>query len=170
MGVRRKRPQQAVELNLAAMLDMAFQLLAFFILTFRPTPIEGTISLLFPPAAPIAAPKSATASPSTPQDVPIDEPLKESISIRVSATPNGLLGGIAINEQPVTGLAALDTQLKTIVQDPSVKFEQVVIEVSPDLVYRELMKVIDVCIRQQLPDGRNLDKLNIVPLRGNVKR
>ena len=33
------------------MLDMAFQLLTFFILTFRPAPIEGQISLRLPPPA-----------------------------------------------------------------------------------------------------------------------
>ena len=40
---RRKRNQGDVELNLAAMLDMAFQLLTFFILTFRPSPVEGQV-------------------------------------------------------------------------------------------------------------------------------
>ena len=38
---RKKNAQEEVELNLAAMLDMAFQLLTFFILTFRPPPVEG---------------------------------------------------------------------------------------------------------------------------------
>ena len=33
------------------MLDMAFQLLAFFILTFRPPPGEDKIFLKLPPAA-----------------------------------------------------------------------------------------------------------------------
>ena len=52
MGRRKKRRSQSdVELNLAAMLDMAFQLLTFFILTFRPAPIEGQISLRLPPPA-----------------------------------------------------------------------------------------------------------------------
>ena len=40
-----RRSQGDVELNLASMLDMAFQLLAFFILTFRPSPIEGQLML-----------------------------------------------------------------------------------------------------------------------------
>src|SRR5205823_3690703 len=47
---RRARPKtDEVSLNLAAMLDMAFQLLAFFILTFKPNPVEGQISLNLPP-------------------------------------------------------------------------------------------------------------------------
>ena len=46
---RKSRAQTGVALNLAAMLDMAFQLLAFFIFTFKPSPIEGQISLRLPP-------------------------------------------------------------------------------------------------------------------------
>ena len=46
---KKKRQQADVALNLAAMLDMAFQLLAFFILTFRPAPMEGQIKLMLPP-------------------------------------------------------------------------------------------------------------------------
>jgi biopolymer transport protein ExbD len=38
---RKHRDQGSVEMNLAAMLDMAFQLLTFFILTIRPAPMEG---------------------------------------------------------------------------------------------------------------------------------
>ncbi len=38
---KKKRKQGEVELNMASMLDMAFQLLTFFILTFRPPPAEG---------------------------------------------------------------------------------------------------------------------------------
>ncbi len=52
---RKSDPPAEVELNMAAMLDMAFQLLAFFILTFRPSPVESQISLRMPD-------KAATAS------------------------------------------------------------------------------------------------------------
>ena len=50
---RRRRDQGSVEMNLAAMLDMAFQLLSFFILTFRPAPVEGQLSLNLPPPVPV---------------------------------------------------------------------------------------------------------------------
>ena len=46
---KRKRGLEEVELNLAAMLDMAFQLLTFFILTFKPAPVEGQITLRLRP-------------------------------------------------------------------------------------------------------------------------
>ena len=41
---KKKRDQGEVELNLAAMLDMAFQLLCFFILTFKPEGRRGRYS------------------------------------------------------------------------------------------------------------------------------
>ena len=50
---RLTRSQAEVELNLAAMLDMAFQILAFFVLSFRPPPVEGQLSLHLPPAVPV---------------------------------------------------------------------------------------------------------------------
>src|SRR5947209_1160416 len=50
-GVRhKKRGDGGQEVNLAMMvtpmLDMTFQLLAFFIITFKPTPLEGQMSLM----------------------------------------------------------------------------------------------------------------------------
>src|SRR4029079_2665392 len=57
MSIRsgRRGSQEGVELNLAAMLDMAFQLLAFFILTFQPAPVEGEISLRMPRPTAVSA-------------------------------------------------------------------------------------------------------------------
>ena len=46
---RRKVKQEGVTLNMAAMLDMAFQLLAFFIATFKPMTIEQPIAPKLPP-------------------------------------------------------------------------------------------------------------------------
>ena len=46
----KRRSTEDVTLNVTAMLDMAFQLLAFFILTFRPPPGEAQIYLKLPPA------------------------------------------------------------------------------------------------------------------------
>src|SRR5262245_38013148 len=45
---RRRRSAEGVEINLAAMLDMAFQILVFFILTFSPMPIESQIAAMLP--------------------------------------------------------------------------------------------------------------------------
>ena len=50
--MRKHKKDENVELNVTAMLDMAFQLLAFFILTFKPPPGEDQIYLKLPPPSP----------------------------------------------------------------------------------------------------------------------
>ncbi len=50
----KRRSDEEVTLNVTAMLDMAFQLLAFFVLTFKPPPGEDQIYLKLPPAQPVA--------------------------------------------------------------------------------------------------------------------
>ena len=50
MSKRKKSSDEEVSLNVTAMLDMAFQLLAFFVLTFKPPPAEFQIFLKLPPA------------------------------------------------------------------------------------------------------------------------
>ncbi len=47
--MRKMRSDEEVTLNLASMLDMAFQLLAFFILTFQPPAAESVILMRMPP-------------------------------------------------------------------------------------------------------------------------
>ena len=79
MARRRKKhkPPGEVQINLAAMLDMAFQLLAFFILTFRPAPIEGHFQLHMPPPTSQTNVTESTESPnpSTGEEPPFVETL-----------------------------------------------------------------------------------------------
>src|SRR5208283_3757273 len=88
---RKRRSQSDVELNLAAMLDMAFQLLTFFILTFKPAPVEGQISLRLPPPIPVTAKGKVEAG----QDVTSTEPVKGVNTLTISAFANPGTGDIA---------------------------------------------------------------------------
>src|SRR5260370_34109948 len=88
---KRKRPPEDVQLNLAAMLDMAFQLLAFFILTFRPAPVEGQINLNLPPPVPIA-------KPGDPPKDEVGEPgiaAAHTLTITIVAAGNGQLASMS---------------------------------------------------------------------------
>src|SRR5580698_8484067 len=90
---RRSSGHEEVELNLAAMLDMAFQLLTFFILTFKPAPVEGQINLRMPPPqsiTPVAGGKSAG------KDFDNPDPLKglNTLVIDVAAKPDGTVGSM----------------------------------------------------------------------------
>lgn len=164
MGRRRKkrRAKGEVELNLAAMLDMAFQLLTFFILTFKPAPVEGQVSLRLPPPRPVTQLQSGE------KRVGSDESkvLEGLNTLTVTALPrsDGSLGQIAVGDQAVGGLSALDTRLRTMLNTPGVPFEQVIIQVGSGLRYDALMSVIDVCTRQKLQSGEPLTKLSFVEL------
>ena len=80
---RRRQGTDFVEpdLPITPMLDMSFQLLAFFIMTFKPAPTEGQIAMSLPPAE--EGSQSATAIP----DLTSVKPLK--LAVRVIPDEDG---------------------------------------------------------------------------------
>jgi biopolymer transport protein ExbD len=162
MGRRKKKKhgQESVELNLAAMLDMAFQLLTFFILTFKPAPVEGEIALRMPQAAPPV--KTAGQKMGSKES---DDPLKglDSLTISVSANAQGGIGGLAIEDQSL-GIDNLEGRLKSLLTDPNSTLKQVVIQAASSLRYDSLMNVVDKCTKQKLPNGEPLKRLSFVEL------
>jgi biopolymer transport protein ExbD len=146
---RRKKPDD-VELNLAAMLDMAFQLLTFFILTFKPAPVEGEIDLRLPPPEPITNVAATKKAGENDKDI---DPAKglESLIVSIFPTPGGTIGSLAVGEQNVAGLPQLKSKLNGIFKDPDIPFKQVIIQVGSALRYEELMSVIDICTQVELP-------------------
>jgi len=95
MRRRYQRQQNEVELNMASMLDMAFQLLAFFILTFRPAPIEGQISLRLPPPLPVTKGTEQVGSDTTNTNLVKGV---ETLTITVFADKSGDVGSLGVGE------------------------------------------------------------------------
>ena len=161
---KKRGGHENVELNLAAMLDMAFQLLAFFILTFKPAPIEGQINLKLPPPQPVTNVNSGQQAGANEQNNSAVKGLN-SLVISIFSTAGGKIATMAIGEGSVTGLTALENRLKGVLGPESgASFDQVVIQVSSRLKYEELMRVVDVCTRQTLANGEKLSKLSFVEL------
>ena len=94
---KKKKGSENVELNLAAMLDMAFQLLAFFILTFKPSPVEGQINLKLPPPMPVAGAAKGQAAGNNDNNQNAVQAF-ESLVISVFSTPGGKISTMAIGE------------------------------------------------------------------------
>ncbi|MGW8257612.1 MAG: ExbD/TolR family protein [Thermoguttaceae bacterium] len=163
MSRRYQRQQSEVELNMASMLDMAFQLLTFFILTFRPAPIEGQILLRLPPPQPVTAGTENVGS-----DFTNTNPAKglETLTISVFGDKSGDIGSLAIGETGVKNLTELESRLTKIFADPVASFQQVLIQVGGNLRYEGLMKVIDICTHIKLANGKRLSKLSFVELPG----
>lgn len=160
---RRLRKHGKVELNLAAMLDMAFQLLAFFILTFKPMPVEGQISLKLPPPKPVSVVGNGVKPGEDRQRRDLLEGVN-SLVITVLPDPGGAIGSLAVGDAGVADLAALDIRLRAIFEDVDTPFDQVLIQVGSRLRYDRLLAVIDVCSKQRLPDGSTLSRLSFVEI------
>lgn len=140
-----------VELPVTPMLDMAFQLLTFFILTYHPQPTEGQFAMNLLPAAPALdpnAPAPTDVAPSGPADLPA---AVRTLTTTLRAAPDGTLAGIQIGEnEPMNDLEALRGQVQAIFGAPDQPFEQVLIEADATLRYADLMRVVDVFASQNV--------------------
>jgi biopolymer transport protein ExbD len=129
-----------VQIPITPMLDMAFQLLTFFILTYKPAPTEGQFSMNLLPAQ--AATEITKEQPKE-QTTSVDAELR-TLKTVLRAGDGGKLGEITLADKPIPGMDELKKELEGFVNDPLVSFDQALIKVDPQLRYSELIKVIDV--------------------------
>ena len=125
----RKRKKSEIhpgELNLTAMIDVAFQLLSFFIITVHPVDVLTHLDV-FRPSADTKAPPSST-------------PPK---MIKVMVMP----GGFSINDRPVA-LADLDRLLTKLAGLD--KTQTILIMCAADSSHGRLVDVLDLCAKAGL--------------------
>jgi biopolymer transport protein ExbD len=164
---RRARPKtDEVSLNLAAMLDMAFQLLAFFILTFRPNPVEGQINLNLPPPSHIDS-DDRIDRPDPPD--PLGRAAK-TLTITITSAVSGQVASVTVGLQKLCDgpfddgrLRQLNRRLQEVFAIPEA-FDQVVLQIGKQLNYGELMKIVEVCTKQKMSDGKQLSKISFAEL------
>jgi biopolymer transport protein ExbD len=140
---RKKKPAEEIKIPITPMLDMAFQLLTFFILTYKPAPSEGQFAMNLMPAAPATDFRAKDAAAATPTNENIPAALRTLPTV-LRAVEGGALGRVSLGEQDVQGMDALKRELQVILKDPSLPFDQALLKVDPNLKYSELMQVIDV--------------------------
>lgn len=170
MGRRRRRhSKKGVELNLAAMLDMAFQLLTFFILTFKPAPIEGHLSVNLPPPIPQTNVESRVTVGDDGAGGAI--PTLHALHMYVTANVDGdaeqvrLESNILANGPLTEGsLAGIARRLRPVFGEHNVLYDRIQIEVDRNLRYEELLKLVDVCSQQKQPDGTPIGKVSFVEM------
>jgi biopolymer transport protein ExbD len=135
-----------VEIQMTPMLDMIFQLLIFFILTFKPVTDEGQFGVNMSAlpggsvALPTIVPGMGSQDDTMPQDIQFNPPYR----IRLVAGPGGDLapGGVVMGDHPLAGLDQLQTELRAIVGGFADDFE-VVIEADPSLRYAYLIQAVN---------------------------
>lgn len=142
MAKRRKiKRAEEVSVPIAPMLDMAFQLLTFFILTFKPLPAEGQFVMNLLPPQPATAMSAEAPSEAASDKLPAS---LRTLPTVLKAGQGGTLAEISVGEQVIpTDTAALEKELDKYLQDPNLPFDQTLLKVDPDLKYSELVKVIN---------------------------
>ncbi|MFO0849386.1 MAG: biopolymer transporter ExbD [Gemmataceae bacterium] len=140
---RRRSGAEAVtpDLPITPMLDMSFQLMAFFILTFRPTPTEAQIALALPRA------DGGAAAVTAPPDLALLDD-DEELVVQVFA---GDTGGLAeVVAAPKTGPqslgadpAALFKYLKDRRENGGGKAPKLRFEFADRLNYKYVIKLLD---------------------------
>jgi biopolymer transport protein ExbD len=139
-------------LPVTPMLDMAFQLLAFFVMTYHPSDLEGQMEL----SLPSEAISQAKDKEDIKQDAQVDkeQDLKLSANLTVIVRTqrdninNGLISGISLQDDAGTGavdtLDKLREELKSRRATVENK-ENIKIQADGKLKWEEVINVMDVC-------------------------
>lgn len=156
---RSGKPAEAgdVPFPVTPMLDMAFQLLAFFILTFQPPSTETRIDLYLP-ASPAALPgRSREATPTKPQDS-LD--LETDLIVRAEANAEGGLRRLVLAGTPVANAEKLGERLLAYVAQVQGQPVRVRLVADDGLRYEQAARLIGAMnlagvasIRLAAPDG-----------------
>jgi biopolymer transport protein ExbD len=135
------RKAQAPDVPVAPMLDMAFQLLTFFVLTYKPMPSEGQFVMNLLPSQPATAMTAEAPSDKPSDNLPAS---LRTLPTILRAGPGGVLAQIKVGETEIpTDPKALEQELDKTFQNPDLPFDQTLLKVDPRLKYSELMKVIN---------------------------
>jgi biopolymer transport protein ExbD len=154
MTIRRKtEPGPEPNLPVTPMLDMAFQLLAFFVMTYHPSSFEGQMELSLPSEAITQAKTQADVDQQAKSDKDQELQLTADVTVIVRTqrdnVNNGLISDISLQEEsgmrPVgNSLDNLLTELKsrnaTVANKDNIK-----IQADNKLKWEEVVNVMDVC-------------------------
>ena len=120
---RKKSETHAGELNLTAMIDVAFQLLSFFIITVRPVDVYANLNVFRP----------------SPEKTNVSEPSSKNM-IRIQVFPEGF----TINERDVS-TKQLENLLVQLAGDS--KSQTILIMCANASPHEKLVEVLDLCAK-----------------------
>lgn len=158
---RKRRSLEGIELNLAAMLDMAFQLLMFFILTFNPAPVESQFAAYLPAPVPVTAPAIHREAPVIADGTP------QAIIVTVAANEAGAIDAVAIDGRVVDGVGKLRGQLHDALLRQGAD-GAVTVQLDAHLRYEGVLQVVDACTQPQTANEDAPPTLKLVELRSDT--
>ena len=141
---KRPQPPDEVAFPVTPMLDMAFQLLAFFVVTFQAPTAETHLDLHLP-ASPLALPGESTGKGQPAASRRVDTDLENDLWIRLQADDLGDLRSIQLGEAALPDLPTLGERLGRYVQIMENRPLRVRLVADDRLRYEEVARVIAVC-------------------------
>jgi biopolymer transport protein ExbD len=148
---------ETVELQMTPMIDIVFQMLVFFIMTFKIVLPEGDFNIKMPRAAPR-------------EGLP-DEMSLPPIQVRLTADQDGQLVGLRMNDQPLASIQALHRRIIDLVGDDRgpgslAESAEVELECDFDLKYRYVIDAISAISGYVTPDQKVvklIEKIKFAP-------
>jgi len=133
--------ESKVNLEMTPMIDIVFQLLIFFMFTFKIVSIEGEFAITMPAA------EQGSAAPTSENITALPD-----IQVRLSAAENGELAGIQVGDNQLKSLDELAATLKAIVgDDPQVASDVEMQIVAPEnLKYGFVVGTINAAARVRI--------------------
>ena len=146
MRLEVSKPEE-IKLNMTAMIDIVFQLLVFFIMTFKIVTMEGDFNIKMPLASD--------------QAESIDEVLPELITIKLRAGQNGNIASIVVDDAEVLEDNTMYLDLTNLVEkrvagegNPEAGTEtEVEFDIDYGLKYSFTVKAIEAVSGSVQPDG-----------------
>jgi biopolymer transport protein ExbD len=140
----RPRPPEEVFFPVVPMLDMAFQLLAFFVLTFQAPSAETHIDLDLP-TTPLALPGAPRGRAELPSARRVDTDLENDLFVRVTADDLGDIRSIRLGEGDMPDLPTLSQRLRRYVEILEGRPLRVRLVADDHLRYEEAARVLAAC-------------------------
>jgi biopolymer transport protein ExbD len=158
-------PPLEVELPITPMLDLAFQVLLFFILTYHPSQLEGQMEMSLPDLGQSKAAVPDNAKPQLASSGPLELPSEVTVLlyIRRDGPRDGSLDRIVVREKAgekkVASKAELERYLEKIRPELANR-NDIKIEADSDLKNGIAIEIMDVCTKAGFTNialGRPLD-------------
>ena len=142
------KENEEIKLSMTPMIDIVFQLLVFFIMTFKVVAMEGDFNIKMPLAS-----ESADS---------LDEELPDLITVRLEAGENGNISSIIVDDSETLREATMFPDLTNIVEErlaadgnPEQNSEtEVEFDIDYNLKYSYTVKAIGAVSGRALPDGK----------------
>jgi biopolymer transport protein ExbD len=143
---RSRRPglPEDVLFPVTPMLDMAFQLLAFFVLTFQAPSAETHLDLDLP-TTPVALPGAPEGKAEPKPARTVDSDLENDVRVRAEADDLGDLKSLRLGEGALPDLETLGNRLRQYVEIREGKPFRVWLVADPGLRYEEAARVLATC-------------------------